>query len=589
MTARIKIILLLLLILILTAVSRLYGLDWDQGSGLHPDERFLTMVTADISLPDSLAGYLDTSSSPANPHNRGYGFYVYGTFPVVFVKWLAVSLNLDSYTGIMHLGRRVSALLDIGLVLLIFLITRRIFSAGRPALLGAFFYVASVLPIQLAHFYAVDTFMVFFLVLGFYFLIHLYFSRSLFLKSLLSIFLGLSFGLAVASKISALLFAPVIALGFLVYAVHTRHLPRLLLLLFAVTISGYFSLRLAQPYLFADSRLVTLRPNPKVISNWRDLNRMSTADASFPPAVQWLHVPKISYSLGNLTLWGLGLPLAIVAFFSFIPAVFHLRRHPLLILPLVWVSGLFLYQSVQFAQPIRYFYPIYPFLGIISGFGFSHFLSRFRHPGLILALTLTLALIWPISFMSIYSRPHSRVSASRWINQNVPYGSTLSCEHWDDCLPIGNTQGITIIEFPLYGQDSQAKWQDMSRRLDQTDYIILSSNRLYGSIMTAPERYPITTSYYQLLFSGALGFSKVAEFTSRPNLPFPGLHLCLTPPFIKYGSVAFSSQQCPLSGVSFVDDYADETFTVYDHPKVLIFQNTARLSPPEIFNKISSF
>ncbi|KKW00815.1 MAG: hypothetical protein UY33_C0004G0001, partial [Candidatus Amesbacteria bacterium GW2011_GWA1_48_9] len=46
MTARIKIILLLLLILILTAVSRLYGLDWDQGSGLHPDERFLTMVTA---------------------------------------------------------------------------------------------------------------------------------------------------------------------------------------------------------------------------------------------------------------------------------------------------------------------------------------------------------------------------------------------------------------------------------------------------------------------------------------------------------------------------------------------------------------
>ncbi|KKU93499.1 MAG: putative membrane protein [Candidatus Amesbacteria bacterium GW2011_GWC1_48_10] len=162
MTARIKIILLLLLILILTAVSRLYGLDWDQGSGR---------------------------------------FYVYGTFPVVFVKWLAVSLNLDSYTGIMHLGRRVSALLDIGLVLLIFLITRRIFSAGRPALLGAFFYVASVLPIQLAHFYAVDTFMVFFLVLGFYFLIHLYFSRSLFLKSLLSIFLGLSFGLAVASKI----------------------------------------------------------------------------------------------------------------------------------------------------------------------------------------------------------------------------------------------------------------------------------------------------------------------------------------------------------------------------------------------------
>src|SRR3990172_5543225 len=87
-----------------------------------------------------------------------------------------------------------------------------------------------------------------------------------------------------------------------------------------------------------------------------------------------------------------------------------------------------------------------------------------------------------------------------------------------------------------------------------------------------PQNYPLTTRFYTQLFNGSLGYTKIAEFTSRPNLPIPGIHLCLTPPDTRYGEIAFSSQECPLPGISFVDDYSDETFTVYDHPNILIFK-----------------
>jgi len=189
---------------------------------------------------------------------------------------------------------------------------------------------------------------------------------------------------------------------------------------------------------------------------------------------------------------------------------------------------------------------------------------------------LIIFLLWPVAFISIYSRPHSRVTASEWIYQNIPPGSSLAVEHWDDGLPLPLSRYPNFeyqhIQLPLYDPDSPAKWQEIATKLDQTDYVLLTSNRLYGSITGLPGRYPATSRYYQLLFDGALGFAKIAEFTSRPNLPVPFIKLCLTPSLVRYGWIARKVQDCPATGLNIVDDYGDETFTVYDHPKVIILQ-----------------
>jgi len=56
------------------------------------------------------------------------------------------------------------------------------------------------------------------------------------------------------------------------------------------------------------------------------------------------------------------------------------------------------------------------------------------------------------------------------------------------------------------------------------------------------------TRFYQGLFAGKLPYKKVAEFTSYPSLTYLGIPL------------------------TFPDDCAEEAFTVYDHPRVMIFK-----------------
>ena len=298
---------------------------------------------------------------------------------------------------------------------------------------------------------------------------------------------------------------------------------------------------------------------------------MTIPKAGFPPAVQWINTVPVLFPLENIALWGLGLIMTLVALSGIIYAFQKIKDYPAIALHLLWILGIFFYQGLQFAKPMRYFYPVYPSLAIISGPVILFFLSRFK--SIWIRAVFFLALVsWPLAFISIYSRPHSRALASGWINAHIPAGSTLSCEHWDDCLPLGGSGPYRIIQLPLYDPDSPAKYNEIVSSLSQVDYLILSSNRLYGSITRVPEKYPKTSLFYTDLFSGWLGFVKVAEFTSRPNLPVPGLRVCLTPPFINYGKIAFPSQTCPLSGVSFVDDYADESWTVYDHPKIIIFR-----------------
>ena len=43
---------------------------------------------------------------------------------------------------------------------------------------------------------------------------------------------------------------------------------------------------------------------------------------------------------------------------------------------------------------------------------------------------------WAYAFTRIYTRPHSRIAASRWIYAHIPRGATLTYEEWDDPLPL---------------------------------------------------------------------------------------------------------------------------------------------------------
>lgn len=565
----------LITIIITGFVLRTAGINWDANQHLHPDERFLTMVTQAITWPESLSSYFSTQTSTANPHNIGYPFFVYGTFPIFIIKALSQITHLNSYNSVTLVGRFTSALLDTSIILLVYLISHQVFKNKIAGIFSAFFYTLSTLPIQLSHFYAVDTFMVAGLY-GCFFFIQQYFlsppGKKQYIYSVLS---GIFLGISLASKISAGLFLPIVGIAFIASFIRTKNWFQVLFCGAIFVFATLLILRVAQPYLFTGLHSL----NSQVVENWKQLKSFDNKDGWYPPSVQWINTLPLIFPTENLLFWGLGIPMTVLALGGIVYALAKIRQFPLSIWHISWIIGIFVYQGLQLAKPLRYFYPLYPSLAVLSGPILLIIISRLKNTWLQTVAFLIL-ISWPVAFISIYSRPHTRVAATQWINQFLPAGSTLSCEHWDDCLPLGNSGKYSILQLTLYDPDTTNKWQAISNALSEIDYIILSSNRLYGSITTVPDKYPITSKFYSDLFSGRLGFRKIIEFTSRPNLPLPGFKLCFTPPGISYGKVAFNSDLCPLSGISFVDDYADETWTVYDHPKVIIFQKVSW--PPQI-------
>jgi hypothetical protein len=171
-------------------------------------------------------------------------------------------------------------------------------------------------------------------------------------------------------------------------------------------------------------------------------------------------------------------------------------------------------------------------------------------------------------FSSIYLHKNSRVEASEWIYKNVPNGTSILSEHWDDALPLPMTTDFSKqyngAQLPVFDQDTQDKWKVMNDLLNKSDYYIVSSNRGWGSITTVPQKYPLMSKFYKDLFAsschperrnvkrsegeGSVCFKKIKEFTSYPKLEIGNWKLEID------------------------DHWADESFTVYDHPQVFVFK-----------------
>lgn len=164
------------------------------------------------------------------------------------------------------------------------------------------------------------------------------------------------------------------------------------------------------------------------------------------------------------------------------------------------------------------------------------------------------------------------------------YGSTIAVESsWDDGIPLrvnnydpyaGIYEGD--LNFEMYWDDNPEKLARFNTILNRADYIAIGTNRQYGTTTRVPERYPLTTEFYRALMgcpqdqdilncyrtaevgshTGELGFELVQVFKSYPNL----------------GNFQIN------------DQFAEEAFTVYDHPKVLVFKKTADYSEQAVAN-----
>ena len=433
-------VLLLICILAVGAILRFAGQDWDSQTHMHPDERFLTMVETGIQLPENLTQYFDTQSSPLNPHNKGHTFFVYGTLPIFLVRILGEWAGETGYDQIHLIGRAASASFDLLSLVLVFLIGSRLYSR-RVGLLAAAFSAFSVLLIQHAHFFVVDSFANTFSLAGIYFAV-----RALDDDGWLNFSLfGLALGMASASKISAAPLAGVIVLTSVVRlwgsqdGLSQRQAVTQATRLLLAAIVSLMTFRLLQPYAF---KPFSMSLNPAWLDNLAELTSLVSARSDFPPAQQWANRTPVLFSLENLVVYGLGWPLGLLAWFGWAWALVRSmrgdwQRHLILV---AWTAGFFLLRSIGTVTSMRYEIPVYPTLALLAAWGLWDAWERLRGIRIkgrlraswlvaclgmvVLAATATYAL----AFARNYTLPFTRYEASQWIYRNVPGPANIVME-----------------------------------------------------------------------------------------------------------------------------------------------------------------
>ncbi|MEA3459149.1 MAG: DUF2298 domain-containing protein, partial [Chloroflexota bacterium] len=566
--------------LLVGASLRLYDINWDSGHHMHPDERWIVMVTSDLSWPKRLGDILNPRRSALNPFyspsEDQSRHFAYGHFPLYLLHLLAAALTklaplvgsselaraLD-FDHLIILGRILSALFDTGTILFVYLLGKRLYGKAT-GLLASAFLAFMVMHIQLSHFYAVDVVMAFLAVAAVYFDVRVA-QEGGWRNSTLA---GICTGLAVASKFSA---APLLLPLIIAHILASQHRSVVTPQQSSALASLRFALRPLLLSLLA-AFLTYALTSPFVLLDFRSFvesigreGKMVRGAVDLPYTRQYRKTIPYLYQIEQQLRWGMGWPLGLAGFAGLAWVVYRLvrrRASPAELVMSAWVVPYLLFNGSFMVKFMRYMVLVTPFLCV---FGAALLLQLQRKLGalgrILPSLVMVGTILWAAAFMHIYTQPLTRVEASEWIYRHIPQGTTITNEDWDDRLPFNLEVGeevhtcgeYNIVRMALQEPDGEAKFYHIVDALTRADYVIVSSNRFYGWLPRLRDRFPVTNRYYELLFAEKLGFKLAEAFTDYPRL----------------------------GPLTIVDDKADESFTVYDHPKVLIFRKAHRLSEEE--------
>jgi len=634
---------LLLLILLTGFVLRVWHIDWADGQLPHPDERSTVAFYApSIQMPPEGVSLLDKRQSPLNPlwnvQSQERRSYTYGHFPLYLLvltanafhaiaplaeqlgapaAWVETLRTANGVPGFAVVGRLLMAIADTFTVLFVYLLAERTYRrrddrrAPWVGLLAAAFSAFTVLQIQLSHFFAVDPISTTFTAMALYGALRMAEGRgdteasSENLETTASsdssdrpvagqgvhwgwaVFAGVGAGLAIASKFSALpILAAPVAAG-LLHWWQVRHAPSSDDAAPSVRRSSLILPALLMTLLALAVAVITFAvTSPFAILDWESFSRavlteqgaMVRGAADFPFTRQYRGTIPYLYQVEQLLRWGIGWPLGLLAFAGFAWALVKLvigRARPGELIILSWVVPYFALTGLFLAKFMRYMVPVTPFLmvfaaGLIAAMwrlGDDRSLSTARRSPLwrwlaggIAAIALLGAILWSLAYVNgVYNDTHPWIKASRWIYANIPTGSTIAWEQWDDSLPYDLPEPESyrgryrFIDWGPFEEDTAEKFERLKSTLREADVLALSSNRIYGAVDNLPARYPMTNRYYQLLFDGQLGYELALEEFNSPRL----------------------------LGIAIDDRAADESFTLYDHPRVLVFRKVRELSDAE--------
>ncbi len=235
----------------------------------------------------------------------------------------------------------------------------------------------------------------------------------------------------------------------------------------------------------------------------------------------------------------------------------------------------FLPPSFFFSKWTRFIAPSFPLFSLFALLFFLQIAKKNIKNIPVMMIIIIITAIPGLSYLSIYLPPDVRFTTSEWMYKNIPAGNKILTETANAIdLPITTpyslppTTPYLINSFNFYDLDQSFELQNnLNTALEEADYIIIPSRRIFsnhtclspnssqiiknetGTCRELKKTYPLLNAYYRDLFSGKLGFQKVAELNSFPKISFMGKTL-----------------------LEFPDENAEETWTVFDHPVIRIYK-----------------
>lgn len=522
----------LFLIFLVGGWFRFNNLGWGGGFFFHPDENNIAISVSQLKPPDF------------HPH-----FFAYGHLPgylVYFTNQLVAGLKRGSFGEGVDFDQVVwglrffSAMEGIFLIPLVFLIGRRIFKT-REGLIAAGLVALTPGLIQAAHFGTTESLLTLILFLTLFLSL-----RLLEKKTPWSIFvwLGVVLGIGLSTKINALVFFsfPLLAI-FLREGINWEKLKKEL---------GWLLVA------FGLAILVMVLTSPWQILDFEEFKRIVSYEIEVAQGKllvfytrQFANTKPIVFQLNKIFPFALNPLLEITGLAGLGLMLWGLRKKRFSKEKLLLVAAFGLYllpNSLTFAKWTRFVTPLLPFFALGTGeliiFLEKRAFKRARN--LLIGGLILVGFLAAMSFGAIYSQKDVRARASEWMVSNLPARSKIISEGGNVVnLPLGGNFQVWNADFYNLEKDSMI-FEKLLWGLEGADYILVPSRRIFANHPF--EDYPKTACYYQLLFSGKLGFEKQREFRSYPTV---GLGM---------------------RKWEFPDETAEETWSVFDHPVIRLYK-----------------
>ncbi|MCX7952186.1 MAG: hypothetical protein N2654_00930 [Deltaproteobacteria bacterium] len=501
------------LLILISVILRTFNLKND--IHVHPDERFIMMTVFDFQ------------EKGLYPPNFNYGQFPFYLLYFFYKGLVFFNILWNDFDSVYIAGRL--------LVTIVFLV-QLFFVNSIMKLVGAsivsrnftlWLYSINPFSVQQCRFFTVDPFLSFFLVMMVYFVMKN--------KSIAS---GACLGLALASKITALVGIAFLLVYSFIQASADRNFLRWIKFYFWALIAAFIVFFISNPFFFVFF--------DRALSDTLAEIRLSRGLDTRPYTLQFVGTVSPFYQVEHL----LKTARPEILFLGIVFLPLCIMRAPAFVILLAFL--IFLVPALtSFTKFPRYFLPSFPFVFIFAGCA----LDLIRNLGLrslIFSVLLFFQSLYCYTFLAIYFEKHPYWSASVFIKQNFPQ-LTVGNPSWDDVIPInGEEAGIKYVTLDYYGFENGDGQKKFFEELQKVDFLIFPTQRIPLSFARSNDKYPKTSKLINLIFE---------------NIENP-----------EYFQLVYASNDPPnILGFQYLDYCFDESLTVYNYSRVIIFKVLKKL------------